>query len=117
MSVQRRKYSKDFKMQILEAVLLDESLLVLAKENNLNPNLIHRWKRKYLEGSYLEEDSNGQKLKKLKTRICELKQMVGKLTMENYILKKEKQFMAKAKKESSSQVTGANLDQFRRQSG
>jgi hypothetical protein len=41
--------------------------------------------------------------------------MVGKLTMENYILKKEKEFIASAKKENLSIITGANLDQFRRQ--
>jgi len=41
--------------------------------------------------------------------------MIGKLTMENYILKKEKEFIAHAKKESSSIITGANLDQYRRQ--
>ena len=40
--------------------------------------------------------------------------MVGKLTMENYILKKEKEFIAQAKKENSSIITGANLDQLRR---
>ncbi|GAH60061.1 unnamed protein product [marine sediment metagenome] len=43
--------------------------------------------------------------------------MVGKLTMENYILKKEKEFIAKAKKENSSIITGANLDQYRRHAG
>jgi len=37
--------------------------------------------------------------------------------MENYILKKEKEFIAKAKKESSPTITGANLDQLARQSG
>ena len=36
--------------------------------------------------------------------------MVGKLTMENYILKKEKEYITQAKKESSSPVTGANSD-------
>ena len=117
MSVQRRKYSKDFKMQMVEAVLSGKSPLSLAKENNLNPNLIHRWKRKYLEGSYLGEGSHDSELKKLKTKICELEQMVGKLTMENYILKKEKEFIARAKKESSSIITGINLDQYRRQQG
>ena len=40
--------------------------------------------------------------------------MVGKLTMENFLLKKEKEYIAAAKKENSSIVTGANLDKFRR---
>ena len=32
--------------------------------------------------------------------------MIGKLTMENYILKKEKEYMIQTKKEDSSIVTG-----------
>jgi len=40
--------------------------------------------------------------------------MVGKLTMEKYILKKEKEYIAQAKKETLSIITGANLDQFSR---
>jgi hypothetical protein len=40
--------------------------------------------------------------------------MVGKLTMENYILKKEKEFIAQVRKENSSIITGPNSLQPRR---
>jgi len=108
MLAHRRKYSKEFKMELVEAVLSGKSPLVLGKENDIAPNMISRWKRHYLDGTDTE-------LRKLKVKICELEQMVGKLTMENYILKKEKEFIAQAKKESSSIITGTNLDQYRRQ--
>jgi len=32
--------------------------------------------------------------------------MIGKLTMENYVLKKEKEYISQRKKESSSIITG-----------
>ena len=115
MVVHRRKHSKELKMEIVEAVLSGKSTLVLGKEYDIAPNMISRWKKQYLEGKFHGTSKSDTELRKLKIKLCELEQMVGKLTMENYILKKEKEFIAKAKKENSSIVTGANLDQFRRQ--
>jgi len=40
--------------------------------------------------------------------------MVGRLTMEAYLLKKEKEFALARRKENSSIITGPNLDQLRR---
>lgn len=117
MSIHRKQYSQEFKMEMVEAALYRKSPLVLGKENNLNPNLISRWKRQYLNGKFHGNSENDTELRKLKIKICELEQMVGKLTMENYILKKEKEFIAQAKKESSSIITGENLDQLRRHEG
>jgi transposase len=114
MLANRRKYSKEFKMELVEAVLSGKSPLVLGKENDIAPNMISRWKRQYLDGKFHGTSRTDTELRKLKVKICELEQMVGKLTMENYILKKEKEFIAQAKKESSSIITGTNLDQYRR---
>jgi len=115
MVVHRRKHSRELKMEIVEAVLSGKSTLVLGKEYDIAPNMISRWKRQYLEGKFHGNGKSDIELRKLKIKVCELEQMVGKLTMENYILKKEKEFIARAKKESSSIVTGTNLDQPRRQ--
>jgi transposase-like protein len=117
MSIHRRKYSKEFKMEMVEAALSGQSPLVIGKENNLAPNLISRWKKQYLDGKFHGNSQNDTELRKLKIKVCELEQMVGKLTMENYILKKEKEFIAQVKKESSSIITGPNLDQSRRHAG
>ena len=114
MSIHRKQYSDQFKMEMVESALSGKSPLVLGKENDLNPNLISRWKRQYLNGRFHGSSQSDIELRKIKIKVCELEQMVGKLTMENYILKKEKEFIAAAKKENSSIVTGANLDQFRR---
>jgi len=117
MVVHRRNHSKELKMEIVEAVLSGESPLVLGKEYDIAPNMISRWKRQYLEGKFHGTGHGDAELRKLKIKLCELEQMVGKLTMEAYLLKKEKEFIARAKKESSSIVTGTNLDQYRRHAG
>jgi len=40
--------------------------------------------------------------------------MIGKLTMENYILKKEKEYLLQRKKEDSSIITGPYLNPSKR---
>jgi transposase len=47
-------------------------------------------------------------------RIRELERMVGKLTMENELLKKAAEFMEQKQKESSSIATGPNVVKFKR---
>ena len=117
MLFRRRKHSKELKTEIVEAVLSGESPLVLGKEHDIAPNMISRWKKQYLEGKFHGNSQGNTELRKLKIKLCELEQMIGKLTMENYLLKKEKEFIARAKKESSSIITGTNLDQYRRHAG
>lgn len=117
MVVHRRKHSRELKMEIVEAVLSGKSPLVLGKEYDIAPNMISRWKRQYLEGKFHGTSKSDTELRKLKIKVCELEQMLGKLTMENYLLKKEKEFIARAKKENSSIITGTNLDQYRRHAG
>lgn len=48
MVVHRRKYSRELKMEMVEAVLSGKSPLVVGKENDISPNMISRWKRQYL---------------------------------------------------------------------
>ena len=114
MSKHRRKYTRDFKIEMVESVLKGRSTLELAKENEIYPGLITRWKSQHMEGKFHGTSATDTELRKLKIKICELEQMVGKLTMEAYLLKKEKDFALAMRKEASSPVTGPNLDQSRR---
>jgi transposase-like protein len=85
MGIHRRKYTRDFKIEMVESTLSGRSILKLAKENEIYPGLITRWKRQYLDGKFHGTSASDTELRKLKLKICELEQMVGKLTMENYI--------------------------------
>ena len=70
MSKQRRKYTKDFKIEIVESVLKGQSTLEVAKENEIYPGLITRWKRQYTNGDFYGPSASDIKLRKLKIKIC-----------------------------------------------
>ena len=109
MGIKRRQYSKEQKEEMVQKALSDKSVLELGKENNISPGLIDRWRRQYLNGE-LNGNNNNQEIKKLQIKIDKLEQMIGKLTMENYILKKEKEYLLQRKKEDSSIITGPYLN-------
>ncbi|GAI76572.1 unnamed protein product, partial [marine sediment metagenome] len=90
MSIHRRKYTRDFKIEMVESALKGRSILELAKENEIYPGLITRWKSQYMERKFHGTSATDTELRKLKIKICELEQMVGKLTMENYLFKKKR---------------------------
>ena len=113
MGFKRRQYSKEQKEEMVQKALSDKSVLELGKENNISPGLINRWRRQYLNGE-LNGNNNNQEIKKLQVRVAKLEQMIGKLTMENYILKKEKEYILQKKKEDSSIITGPYLNQSKK---
>lgn len=108
MGIKKRKYSQEFKEEIVQRALSGERILALGKEHSIFPRLINRWKRQYLDGEL--SGNNNQEIKKLETQVAKLEQMIGKLTMENYILKKEKEYLLQRKKEGSSIITGPYLN-------
>ena len=108
MGIKKRKYSKEQKEEMVQKALSGERILELGKENNISPGLINRWKRQYSDGG-LSNNTN-QEVKKLETQVAKLEQMIGKFTMENYILKKEKEYILQRKKEGSSIMTGHYLN-------
>ena len=113
MGIKRRQYSREFKEEMVQEILSGESVLELGKENNISPGLINRWKRQYMGGG-LNGNTDNQEIRKLKVQIAKLEQMIGKLTMENYILKKEKEYILQKKKEDSSIITGPYLNRSKR---
>ena len=108
MDIKKRKYSKEQKEEVVQRALSGERILELGKKNNISPGLINRWERQYLDGEL--SGNNNQEIKKLETQVAKLEQMIGKLTMENYILKKEKEYILQRKKEGSSIITGPYLN-------
>ena len=113
MGLKRRHYTKEQKEEIIQALLSGQTALQLGRDHNISPGLINRWKRQYLDGE-LDQKSNSQEINKLKKEIAKLEQMIGKLTMENYILKKEKEYIIQRKKESSSIITGPYFTRSRK---
>jgi len=103
------KINRYQKKEIVQRALSGGRALALGKENNISPGLINRWKRQYLDGELINNNTD-QEVKKLQTQVGKLEQMIGKLTMENYIFKKEKEYIRKREKEGSSIITGPYLN-------
>jgi len=111
MGKRRRKYSRELKVELVEKVLAGREVLEVAKEEGISPDLIGKWKREYMQGKFHSTSATDSELRKLKAKICELEQMVGKLTMQVYLLKKEKEYLAQKRKESLSPVSGPSSAQ------
>ena len=105
---ERRKFSVAFKRQVVEELLSRAaSLGQLSRRFDVSSGLILHWKKRYEAGGLAEGPSSDEK--ELRSRIEQLERMVGRLTMENDLLKKAVEFTARWRKESSLPLTGRNL--------
>ena len=109
----RRRFSNVFKRMVVEEYLSGVATQAqLARRYNLSAYLIMRWRKDYSAGK-LARDNDAESLAR-DARIRELERMVGKLTMENELLKKATEFMEQKEKESSSIITGPSVVQYKR---
>jgi transposase len=82
-----RRFSREFKLQVIRELDLGKSLAQAGREHRIHPNVIFKW-RKELE-QYGGKAFAGQgKTYKTEARVAELERMVGQLAMENAFLKK-----------------------------
>lgn len=110
---QRKSYSIDFKRQVVESILSGSSSQAeLAREHKISPVMINRWKKDYKAGKFFE-NLTSQDMARLELRIRDLERLVGKLTLENEILKKIRDLDTKEKKDSLSIVTSKDWDQLK----
>jgi len=106
----RRSFSDDFKKQIVESIVSGSATQAeLAREYRISPVMINRWKKDYKKGKFFENVSS-QDMAKLELRIRDLERLVGRLTLENDMLKKIRDLDTKEKKESSSIVTSKDWE-------
>jgi transposase-like protein len=87
MGLKRRRFSRDFKLQVLYEIEGGKSIVQASREHQIQPSLISKWhkqQRQYQERAF---GGNGNTYT-YEARIAELERMVGQLTMENALLKK-----------------------------
>jgi transposase len=83
----RRKFTPEFKLQVLAEIAAGKSLAQAAREHQLHPTLIGRWQKQHRQYANRAFAGNGRAYTD-DARIVELERMVGRLTMENDLLKK-----------------------------
>jgi transposase len=108
---QVRHFSVAFKRQVVEELLAKVSTLgQLSRRHEISPSVIAYWRTRYGEGKLIDGPSATEKA--LEARVADLERMVGRLAMENELLKKAASYMAQRRKETSSVITGKTLAPF-----
>ena len=83
----RRSFTREFKLQVLREIEAGKTQNQVAREYQLSDSVITRWRAQFLK--YKEKAFAGRgKAYTDDARISELERMVGRLTMENDLLKK-----------------------------
>ncbi len=87
MALKRRRFTREFKRQVVREVEAGKSPAQAAREYQVHPTLIVRWRQEHLP--YAEQAFTGNgRLFKDEARSAELERLLGQLTMENALLKK-----------------------------
>lgn len=87
MTLRRRQFTKEFKLGVIREIEAGKSIAQVAREHQLHPNTILKWRKLHLQYAERAFSGHGQTYKD-EARIAELERMVGQLTMENSLLKK-----------------------------
>jgi transposase-like protein len=91
----RRTYSAEFKLDtVMEGLQGKKSIAQICRERGIKDSLYYKWRDIFLERAEKIFASPGSKESQEKAeRIAELERMVGKLAMENEVLKKAKNWL------------------------
>tara|TARA_Y100000031_G_C8247579_1_gene398875 strand:+ start:2488 stop:2796 length:309 start_codon:yes stop_codon:yes gene_type:complete len=84
--VKRRYFAREFKLQILEQ-LKSKSVVELAKDNDVHPMAIYKWKREFEANSTKAFAGHGN-ICKLEAEVANYQRLVGKLYAQIEFLKK-----------------------------
>ena len=81
--VKRRRFTIEFRAEIVPEALSDENLQVeLCRRHNLSEEQVSTWKRQLLENAASLFDTKDKVPQDAAERIAHLEQLVGKLTVE-----------------------------------
>ena len=86
MGLSRRQFTKEFKMAAVRRLEQGVSMGEAARALEVNPNVLHRWRREFRQGTGNAFPGNG-KLRWSEGRIAELERKVGQQALEVDFLK------------------------------
>jgi transposase len=90
MKQKRRSFSAQFKFEtVMEVLRGEKSQAQVCRERDITETLYYKWRDAFFERAPgIFEDGRSSNHEQQSDRIAELERMVGRLTMENAILKK-----------------------------
>jgi transposase-like protein len=81
MGLSRRKFTKEFKEEVVRRLELGASLAEVARACEVNPNVLHRWKRELRDYGVKAFAGNGQRRAE-EQQVTELERKVGRQALE-----------------------------------
>ena len=93
----RRSFTKEFKQSVVQQ-LDSRSAAQICRENNIQQNLLHRWKKEYESNPNEAFNGNG-KLWKEDAKIAQYERLIGQLYMEIDLLKKRTEHLRQLRAE------------------
>jgi Transposase and inactivated derivatives len=87
MTVKRRKFSREFKLQVVREVEGGKPQAQIAREHEISQQVISRWCRQHRRYKERAFSGNGRPHTD-EAKLASLERKVGQLTMENDLLKK-----------------------------
>ena len=83
----RRVFTREFKVAAMRELDTGKSIGYVARQLEISPNALHRWRRELREQPATAFAGNGKRLMS-ESREAELERKIGQMTMENDFLKK-----------------------------
>jgi transposase-like protein len=87
MSSSRRKFTKEFKLAAVRRLEAGASIAEVVRACEVNPNVLHRWRREFRDGVDRAFPGLGKK-KVDENRVAELERKIGQQTLEIDFLKR-----------------------------
>jgi transposase len=88
MAVKRRVFSREFKLRVIREIDAGKTQAQICREHHLNHNVVSRWCREHRKHKDRAFPGKAWASQTDEARIANLERMVGRLTMENDLLKK-----------------------------
>lgn len=85
--MQKRRFSKEFKLSVLRELDSGKPMAVVCRENEINQNVAGRWKREYRQDPQKAFAGRGN-IWKQDARDADLERKIGQQTMEIDFLKR-----------------------------
>jgi transposase-like protein len=91
----RRTYRADFKLDtVMEGIRGEKSIAQICRERGIKDVLYYKWRDIFIErAAEIFEGQKNTAQKEKEERVAELERMIGKLALENEILKKAKSWL------------------------
>ncbi len=97
MKLSRRKFTQEFKLAAVRRLETGASLAEVARACEVDPNVLHRWRREFREGVEHAFPGLGKKRAAEENRVADLERKIGQQTLEIDFLKRVLQRVEEAR--------------------